>query len=68
MNETLIVLCQDAPWATEGCSRGVDVEAVLQHAGGQLCPKQSSACGILTESGKSLFPPTLSAQSYTSVP
>lgn len=38
MNETLIVLCQDSPWATEGCSRGVDVEAVLQHAGGELCP------------------------------
>lgn len=33
----------------------VDVETKLQHAGGELCPQQSAACGLFTESGKNRF-------------
>lgn len=40
---------------SEGCSRCVDLEAMLQHAGGQLCPQQGAACRLLTESGKNIF-------------
>lgn len=40
---------------SEGCSRCVDLEALLQHAGGQLCPQQGAACRLLTESGKNIF-------------
>lgn len=40
---------------SEGCGRCVDLEAVLQHARGQLCPQQGAACRLLTESGKSAF-------------
>lgn len=36
---------------------------MLQHAGGQLCPQQSAACGVLTESGK-IFSPPLPAQEH----
>lgn len=38
---------------------------MLQHSGGQLCPQQSAACGLLTESSKTLFSPTLPEQAYT---
>lgn len=40
---------------SERCSGGVDLEAMLQHAGGQLCPQQGAACRLLTESGNNLF-------------
>lgn len=33
----------------------VDVETKLQHAGGELCPQQSAAGGLFTESGKNRF-------------
>lgn len=48
---------QDAPRSTEGCGGRVDMEAKLQHAGGELCPQQSAACGLFTESGKNFFSP-----------
>lgn len=40
---------------SERCSGCVDLEAMLQHAGGQLCSQQGAACRLLTESGKNLF-------------
>lgn len=46
---------QDAPRMSEGCSGCVDLEALLQHAGGQLCPQQGAACRLLAESGKNVF-------------
>lgn len=58
VDKQIILLCEVAPGAAEGCSRCVDVEAMLQHAGGQLCPQQSAACGLLTESGKNVFSAT----------
>lgn len=33
----------------------MDVEAMLQYAGSQLCSQQSATCGLLTESGKNFF-------------
>lgn len=43
---------KDAARAAEGCIGCVDVEKIVQHAGGQLSSQQSAARGLLTESGR----------------
>lgn len=53
---------------SERCSGCVDLEAMLQHAGGQLCPQQGAACRLLTESGKNLFCSRVVTDAVSSTP